>query len=76
MESTISLAAFVIGMTQLVKDTGLVKGNWLRVVAIAFGGLASYLFQYHPQLWLGMSEVIIAASATGLVSFGHEIKKK
>lgn len=76
MESSLSIIAFTVGFTQLIKDTGVVKGQWLKIVAICLGGLGSYLFQYHPNLWIGMSEVILAASATGLVSFAGDLKKK
>ena len=76
MENSLSILAFVVGFTQLIKDTKIVKGQWLKLVAIGLGGLGSYLFQYHPNLWIGMSEVILAASATGIVSFAGELKKK
>ena len=76
MESSLSIAAFIVGMTQLVKSTGLVKGNWLRFVSVAFGAFAAYMFQYEPELWLGFSEIWIALSATGLVALGKEFKKK
>lgn len=68
METGLTVTAFVLGVTQLVKDWGLVKGQYLQLVAIALGGLATWLIMYQPELWDVLSNIFLAAGITGTVS--------
>lgn len=68
MDSPLAIGAFTIGATQLLKKAG-VSGNWLILVCVLAGGLASYMTAYQPELWAKLSELLVALTATGLVSF-------
>lgn len=69
---TLTISAFVVGATQLVKDYGLVQGRGLQLVAVAFGAFATYLSLYQPEIWLQLSSILLAVGATGTVSFVDE----
>lgn len=69
---SLTIGAFVVGFTQIIKDHGLVQGKALQLVAIALGAVATYLTQYQPDLWNSLSTVLLAVGATGAVSFVDE----
>ncbi len=71
MDSPLSIAAFVIGVTQLSKHLG-VQGRWLMTVATLAGALATWLSTYQPALWASLSTVLIGLTTTGLVSFADD----
>lgn len=72
MESTITIGAFVLGVTQIIKDFGLVRGQYLKLVAVLLGALAMYLTVYRPETWETVSSICLAAGITGSVSFIDE----
>jgi len=72
----LTLAAFVIGGTQVVKDLGLVNGQWLKAVAVVLGGLGGYLVTFDPALWEQMTGLVVALSGTGGVSFLKQLLNK
>ena len=72
MENTLTITAFVLGMTQIVKDMGWVSGQYLKLVAFALGGFATLVTMYYPEVWASLSEVFIAVGVTGGVSFVDE----
>lgn len=69
---TLTIGAFVVGTTQLIKDYGVVQGKSLQLVAIGLGAIATYLTQYQPELWAQISTLLLAIGATGAVSFVDE----
>lgn len=69
---TVTIGAFVVGMTQIIKDYSGIRGEYLKFVAIALGGIAAYLTQYYPELWSQISTILLAVGATGSVSFMDE----
>jgi len=69
---TLTVGAFVLGMTQLIKDTGLVKGQALKVLAVLIGGVATYVSIYHAGIWDQISILLISLGVTGSVSFVNE----
>ena len=72
MESTITIGAFVLGVTQIIKDFGLDRGQYLKLIAILLGALAMYLTVYRPETWETVSSICLAAGITGSVSFIDE----
>ena len=72
MESTITIGAFVLGVTQIIKDFGLVRGQYLKLVAVLLGALAMYLTVHRPETWEAVSSICLAAGITGSVSFIDE----
>jgi len=76
MNEPLTITAFIIGITQLVKDTGIITGQTLKAVAIIAGGVAGYMSLYQPEMWASISSLIYALTATGLVSFVDERRKK
>lgn len=68
LNSKLSLAAFILGATQLTKKLGL-EGNQLILAAFAWGVFAKLMMVYAPEVWAGLGEVLIALTLTGLVSF-------
>lgn len=68
MDAPLTIAAFSLGTTQLVKKLG-VQGNWLILVCLLCGAVASYMTMYQPEIWANMSHILIALSTTGVVSF-------
>ena len=71
----LSIAAFVLGATQIVKSLGILPKKWTPVVAILLGGGATYLSLYQVDLWQQLSLFLIGLTTTGLVSFGKELRK-
>lgn len=76
MESTLTIAAFVLGMTQVIKDGGFITGQWLKLVAVALGAFATFLSLYYPELWQQLSAILVSVGVTGSVSFVNEQTKK
>jgi len=72
MNETLTIAAFVLGATQIVKDLGWVNGQYLKLLAVAFGALATYLSLYMPELYASLSAMLVATGVTGTVSFINE----
>ena len=69
--TTLTVATFAVGVTQLVKDLG-VQGQWLKLVCFVAGAFAWGLMTYYPAAWEQLSAFLIAISVTGIVSFGDE----
>jgi hypothetical protein len=69
------LSAFLIALTQIFKDLGL-QGNWLKGVCVASGGVAFYLMSYQPAIWQALTGLILGTTATGGVSFLHDLLVK
>jgi|TARA_R100001530_G_scaffold18915_3_gene16078 hypothetical protein len=72
----LSISAFVVGVTQIIKKTGMLPSNYIPAVATILGGVATYLSVYQVDMWANISLYLIGLTATGLVSFGKEIRKK
>ncbi len=75
MNSSLTIGAFAIGATQLVKDLGL-QGQWLKLVCVAAGAIATYMTIYQPMLWANLSGLLISAAATGGISLIHDLIEK
>lgn len=73
---TLSIGAFVIGSTQIIKSLGILPKSLTPVIAILIGAGATYLSMYQVDLWQQMSLFLIGLTTTGLVSFGKEVTKK
>ena len=73
MGTELTVTAFVLGVTQIIKDIGLVQGKYLQIVAIALGGAATWLIMYQPELWASLSNIILAAGITGTVSLVKQV---
>lgn len=72
---TLSIGAFVIGVTQIIKTTDLLPTRFIPAVATLVGAVATYLSMYQVDLWSNISVFLIGLTTTGLVSFGKEIKE-
>ncbi len=72
MENTLTITAFVLGMTQVVKDLGWLSGQPLKLLAIVLGGFATFVTLYYPEVWEQLTAVLIAVGVTGGVSFVDE----
>lgn len=72
MNETLTIGAFVLGMTQIVKDSGFVQGKWLQLVAVALGAFATLVSVYYPEVWTQLSGILLSAGITGGVSFINE----
>lgn len=69
---TLTVSAFVLGMTQLVKDSGFVTGQWLKLVAVVLGAFATFVSMNYPDVWQQLSNILLAVGVTGTVSFLNE----
>lgn len=72
MNETLTIGTFVLGMTQIIKDSGYVQGKWLQLVAVALGAFATLVSVYYPEAWMQLSGILFAAGITGGVSFINE----
>jgi len=72
MNETLTVTAFVLGMTQVVKDLGWVSGQYLKLFAFVLGGFAAFVTLHYPEVWAQLSDVLIAVGVTGGVSFVDE----
>lgn len=72
MENALTIGAFVFGLTQMIKETGYVKGEWLKLVAIVLGAIGTFISMYYPEMWQQLSAILIAVGVTGGVSFTNE----
>jgi hypothetical protein len=76
MTEPLTIGAFVVAVTQLLKDLGIIAGNTTKIAAILIGAAATYTMVYMPELWSGISEFLIGLTATGLISFANEYKDR
>lgn len=75
MNESLSIAAFVLGVTQIVKKTELIPARFTPLIATLLGGAATYLSVYQADLWSNVSALLIGLTTAGIVSFGKEVKK-
>ena len=73
---TLSIGAFVIGATQIIKSMQVLPAKCTPAVAVLLGAGATYLSLNQVELWAQVSTFLIGLTATGLVSFTKEISKK
>jgi hypothetical protein len=73
MTEVLSITAFVVGVTQIIKKTELLPARFTPLVATLLGGAATYLSMYQTDLWANVSIFLIGLTTTGLVSFGKEV---
>ena len=71
---TLSIGAFVVGATQIIKAMGIFPSKFTPIVAILLGAGATYISLNQVELWTQISMFLIGLTATGLVSFGKELK--
>jgi hypothetical protein len=71
MDTTITIAGFSVGVTQIFKELG-VQGQWLKLVCVLAGCAAWAVQTLDPALWQHASSILIALGSTGLVSFVDE----
>jgi hypothetical protein len=76
MNETLTIGTFVLGMTQLIKDSGYVQGKMLQLVAVVLGAFATLASIYYPDVWAQLSGILLAAGITGTVSFADEKLEK
>ena len=74
MTEALSISAFVIGVTQLIKGTEVIPHRFIPLFATLLGGGATYMSMYQVELWANISLFLIGLTTTGLVSFGKEIR--
>jgi hypothetical protein len=74
MTEVLSISAFVVGVTQIIKTSQLLPARFTPLVATLVGGAATYLSMYQADLWANVSIFLIGLTTTGIVSFGKEIK--
>ena len=75
MNESLSIAAFVLGVTQIIKKTELIPARFTPLIATLLGGAATYLSVYQVDLWSNVSSLLIGLTTAGIVSFGKEVKK-
>ena len=76
MQETLTIGAAVLGITQIIKDTGYVDTKWLQLVAVGLGAIFTLASLYYPEIWRDITGVLIAAGITGGVSFVNEQRSK
>ena len=64
MIEQIVLVGLIIGLTQIVKETGKVSKQWIPIVAIFFGILINLV-----SGWAGV-DIVIGGIIAGLISMG------